>query len=225
MSLLSEDIKFFLVANGFQLLGRVYVRELLPGVFVSIDIGGRPRNDILPFVYLHIELLERELCSLLELDYFGGTGTAGATAGDIVTGKARTWNGSNSQDELKIELFEASRILENVYRVQGARSLIKAFPSISAPFHLILVDIFEGVSPENSLDEARCLYCVAENEVCEQFRRFERNLVRLQASSEEKMLPEHFVSESTDSLADKTAEGTSLVNSWFRIFAKKWNKL
>ena len=167
-----------LIEEGYRRKYGMHIRAFNAEFSTVVDTGPRDGyGDIVPWVGLRHESVERLTSELMGLPDTGYTGTVGANAGIILGSGYRRW----------LDPGEVSEVLSNIYRaldvLAGYASLDRlpdawAINGMTTPSPYTKVSTYllmhDPQMFEQALKDGQLRECTQEDEVCAQFRRFEK---------------------------------------------------
>jgi hypothetical protein len=178
---LRKGVSTALVKAGYRRDDRMHHLAIAPGVSFWVDTGplGK-RDDIAPAVGLRHDEIEHLLADLMELPRDEWVGTAGANVGYVLGQQYRHWQSPSTVSEV-IETIEAAKArltalgrveqLPDVWQIVGRDDPWWRYREIVA---LFLAGDRESIS--GRLAEASKVFCKRQDEICEQFATFSRQL-------------------------------------------------
>jgi hypothetical protein len=178
---LRGDVSRRLQELGYRRAGRMHLRPIDADFSSVVDTGPLDgfANDIDPWVGLRSEAVEHLRAALLELPVGDGVGSVGAFAYQILGVNYAPWRDPAALDEV---LNHIDRAADALGRFASSERLADAWgPSgfaIPDPYTLVTIHLLRGDLPgvREWLDQGEREECAYDDEACEQFRTFERNV-------------------------------------------------
>ena len=182
---LRRTISDTLVGLGYRRSGRMHRRDVDREFSLIVDTGRPgPPAGVHPFLFLRHDGVQRLASEFLGLRTDKYVGTIGANPGCILDGTYRFWGVLSGPDVVPdvIALIEQSS--EILLRYASLERLPEAWkldwvPKDASRFSLATIYMLLGGRPRLSavLAEGELYDCQAEGALCDQFRRFQRNLL------------------------------------------------
>ena len=179
---LRREVSNALMKRGYVRDGRMHLKRLARDVSWVVDTapldGG---GDIAPFIGIRHDGLEELVADLLGLPLDATVASVGDNAGFLLNGEYRSWkSGQKVEDVTSAIALAEERLLpylslKNIFGVWNLTSR-NADPAwrYREIARLILLGEVDGI--DDRLDAARADFCRYEDQVCEQFRDFERRV-------------------------------------------------
>jgi hypothetical protein len=171
-----------LTKRGYTRAGRMHVKRLTADISWVVDTG--PLNagdDIAPFVGIRHDGIEETVASLLDIEVDPVVASVGDNVGYIVSGTHQVWRGRNHVPDVlsAIELaqnrllpFLSLKTLFLAWNVVS-RNVDPAWRYREIAWFLLLGES-KAILP--ALEVARGAFCEYDDEVCDQFKGFERRV-------------------------------------------------
>lgn len=176
---LRRQVSRLLVARGFRRVGRAHLQRLDDEFSFAVDTG-LSQYHISPFVGIRSESVERRLAELMELPQDKWIATVGANLGYLLGQGYRSWAPPTTAEEVlaaieagleRLRPFLALEKLPGVWDLTGIRDPAWRYREIV----ILLLSGLRDAIPER-LAAAREEFCKRQDEVCEQFEQFAKNV-------------------------------------------------
>jgi hypothetical protein len=178
---LRRQVSKMLVARGFRRDGRAHLQRIDDEFSFAVDTGLlNDKPDIAPFIGIRHESVERRLAQLMELPEEPWIATVGANVGYVLGQGYRWWAPPSTADEVlaaidagleRLRPFLSLEKLPGVWDLAGVKDPAWRYRDI-----VILLLRGERDAIPARLDAAREEFCKVQDEVCEQFEQFARNV-------------------------------------------------
>lgn len=180
-----REVSNALLKRGYVRDGRMHLKRLTDGLYWVVDTGPLERadNSITPFVGIRHDELEQLLSRLLDVPHDPSRASVGNNVGFLLNGQHQTWRAGQTDDVLSAIALAQERLLpylslKNLTRVWDELSPRLADPAWRYREIARLLLLGETAEIPALLEAARADFCRYEDEICEQFRDFERNVQR-----------------------------------------------
>lgn len=179
---LRRDVSNALVKRGYVRDGRMHLKRLAGDFSWVVDTGPLERgNDVAPFVGIRHDGLEELLAALLGVPLDRTIASVGDNIGFLLDGEYRSWsNGQKVEDVLSAITLAEERLLPylRLENLAGVWNLTSRTSDPAWRYREIALLLLRGETRDVSdrLDAARADFCRYEDEVCEQFKDFERRV-------------------------------------------------
>lgn len=179
---LRREVSNALVTRGYVRDGRMHLKRLTADLSWVVDTGPLERgDDVAPFVGIRHDGLENLVAALLDVPLDRTIASVGDNVGFLLNGEYQSWHrGQKVDDVLGAIALAQERLLpylslKNLARVWDvtSRTVDPAWRYREIALLLLLGD---SQRVPARLDEARAHFCRYEDEVCDQFRDFERRV-------------------------------------------------
>ncbi len=179
---LRREVSEALEKRGYIREGRMHLKPLADGVSWVVDTGPleRAENDISPFVGIRHEGLEELVCTLLGVPLTTTAASVGNNVGFLLNGGYRRWRGGKADDVLSAIDLAQERLLPylSLENIMGVWNITSKIADPAWRYREIARLLLLGQTAEIPalLEAASADFCRYEDEVCEQFRDFERRV-------------------------------------------------
>jgi hypothetical protein len=178
---LRKQVSKALVARGFRRDGRRHLKRLDDEFSFAVDTGLlNDKPDIAPLVGIRSDSVERRLMQYLELPADEWIATVGANVGYVLGQGYRVWMPPSTADEVlasidqgleRLRPFLSLEKMPEVWDLTGIRDPAWRYREMVM---LLLRGVRDAIPAR--LEAAREDFCKFQDEVCEQFEQFARNI-------------------------------------------------
>ena len=179
---LRREVSNALVKLGYGRDGRMHLKRLTGDLSWVVDTGPLEKgSDIAPFVGIRHDGLEELLADLLGVPADKTIASVGDNVGFLLGGEYRSWaNGQKVEDVLSAIALAQERLLPylSLKNVAGVWDVTSRTADPAWKYRAVVLSLLLGDSQgvRDRLEEARAHFCKYEDEVCEQFKDFERRV-------------------------------------------------
>lgn len=176
---LRQEVSNELKSRGFRRKGRMHLLPIDKQFSYWVDIGPiETQSDIAPFVGIRHDQVEKLFGEFLGVPKDNWVGTIGANVGYVLGEGYRWWKPPSKAEEVidKILLaFERYKPFLSLERIIDAWE-VAGIDDPDRSYREIVILIMQGHYEDalKKLEAARNMFCKQENEICDQFKGFER---------------------------------------------------
>jgi hypothetical protein len=175
---LRKRISDALIDLGFSRRRQAHFKRVDNDFSFCVDTGVIGwSTDIVPYVGIRSDVVERARTELMMLPNDDWVATAGSNVGYVLGGEYRTWQGGSRPQAVLDDILAA---LESLRPFMGLTTISDVFTrdwaarNPGTPYARVVVALLTDDAPRvaRELAYAESIFCIKQDEVCDQFKEF-----------------------------------------------------